>query len=73
MKTFMIARLALLTAAGFAISLSMGPASASSDWPQWRGPNRDGHSSDTGLLKRWPEGGPKLCGRPAGWEAVTRA
>lgn len=32
----------------------------SADWPQWRGPNRDDHSGDTGLLKQWPEGGPKL-------------
>lgn len=30
------------------------------DWPQWRGPNRDGISRETGLLKEWPEGGPKL-------------
>ncbi|MEW6358190.1 MAG: PQQ-binding-like beta-propeller repeat protein [Planctomycetota bacterium] len=30
------------------------------DWPQWRGPNRDGKSLDTGLLKKWPAGGPKL-------------
>ena len=30
------------------------------DWPQWRGPNRDGKSTETGLLKKWPEGGPKL-------------
>ncbi len=30
------------------------------DWPQWRGPNRDGTSKETGLLKEWPEGGPKL-------------
>jgi hypothetical protein len=35
------------------------PADAA-DWPQWRGPNRDAKSSETGLLKRWPEGGPKL-------------
>ena len=27
---------------------------------QWRGPNRDGKYSDTGLLKTWPENGPKL-------------
>jgi outer membrane protein assembly factor BamB len=31
------------------------------DWPQWRGPNRDGISSDTGLLKEWPEDGPQLA------------
>ena len=30
------------------------------DWPQWQGPNRDGKSADTGLLKQWPEGGPPL-------------
>lgn len=30
------------------------------DWPQWRGPNRDGHAADTGLLKEWPTEGPKL-------------
>lgn len=27
---------------------------------QWRGPNRDGHFSDTALLKSWPEEGPEL-------------
>ncbi len=30
------------------------------DWPQWRGPNRDGISKETGLLKQWPQEGPKL-------------
>jgi len=30
------------------------------DWPQFRGPNRDGKSAETGLLKKWPEGGPKM-------------
>lgn len=30
------------------------------DWPQFRGPDRDGKSKETGLLKTWPEGGPKL-------------
>ncbi len=29
------------------------------DWPQFRGPTRDGHSPETGLMKKWPEGGPK--------------
>lgn len=31
------------------------------DWPQWRGLNRDGISRETGFLKSWPEGGPKLA------------
>ena len=30
------------------------------DWPQWRGPTRNGHSPAKQLLKKWPEEGPKL-------------
>jgi outer membrane protein assembly factor BamB len=30
------------------------------DWPQWRGPQRDGISQETGLLQEWPKDGPKL-------------
>lgn len=30
-----------------------------SDWPQWRGPERNGLSKDTGLLKQWPSSGPR--------------
>jgi len=26
----------------------------------WRGPSRDGHYPEKGLLKQWPEGGPKI-------------
>jgi hypothetical protein len=29
------------------------------DWPQWLGPDRDGLTKETGLLKELPEGGPK--------------
>jgi outer membrane protein assembly factor BamB len=36
------------------------------DWYQWRGPNRDGHSAETGLLKEWPAAGPKLLWRATG-------
>jgi hypothetical protein len=35
-------------------------ASPEPDWPQWRGPRRDGISDEKGLLSSWPEGGPKL-------------
>jgi len=48
----------------FAFLLGLVVVSAIShaaDWPQWRGPNRDGISSETGLLKQWPEGGPMLA------------
>ncbi len=30
-------------------------SSLAADWPQWQGPNRDGKSADTGLLKQWPK------------------
>ena len=30
------------------------------DWGTFRGPDGSGKSPDTGLLKEWPEGGPKL-------------
>lgn len=36
------------------------------DWTQWRGPNRDGRSAETGLLKDWPQGGPPLLWRSTG-------
>jgi outer membrane protein assembly factor BamB len=41
-------------------------AAQSADWPQWRGPNRDGISKDTGLLKQWPENGPPLVWKTTG-------
>jgi outer membrane protein assembly factor BamB len=33
---------------------------SAADWPQWRGPDRTDVSKETGLLKTWPDGGPKL-------------
>ena len=51
----------------FLSSLILASASASfavaTDWPQWRGPNRDGISTEQGLLKEWPKGGPPLAWR----------
>lgn len=42
------------------VCLSIPSWTLASDWPQWRGPNRDNISPETGLLKQWPKGGPKL-------------
>ncbi len=36
-------------------------SSTAGNWPQWQGPNRDGVSTETGLLKKWPEKGPPLA------------
>jgi outer membrane protein assembly factor BamB len=41
-------------------------AQAGGDWPQWRGPNRDGISKETGLLKQWPSAGPQLVWKAQG-------
>lgn len=41
-------------------------AQSEANWPQWRGPNRDGVSKETGLLKQWPEQGPALVWKAAG-------
>ncbi|HJP93645.1 MAG TPA: PQQ-binding-like beta-propeller repeat protein [Pyrinomonadaceae bacterium] len=47
--------------AALCLSLSALPVTSSaSDWPQWRGPERNGTSPETGLLQQWPAGGPKL-------------
>jgi outer membrane protein assembly factor BamB len=35
-------------------------AAADRDWPQWQGSDRTGISTETGLLKQWPKGGPPM-------------
>jgi len=54
--------------AGFLVTACLGVASAGDGnaWPQFRGPNRDGKSPETGLLKKWPEAGPRLIGTISG-------
>jgi len=42
------------------LALPLSLPLVAADWPQWRGPDRNGVSKDTGLLQEWPEGGPKL-------------
>ncbi len=44
----------------FAGVLVLAAVALAADWPQWRGPDRDNVSKETGLLKAWPEGGPPL-------------
>jgi outer membrane protein assembly factor BamB len=47
-----------LAAAAATVAVLASPAPAA-DWPGFRGPNRDGLCTETGLLKEWPDGGPK--------------
>lgn len=42
------------------VVLCFALAATASDWPQWRGPERNGISKETGLLKEWPAAGPPL-------------
>jgi len=53
-----IAALCLCYSAVFVARSAM--AASTSDWPQWRGPERNGISQESGLLKQWPAEGPKL-------------
>jgi len=41
-------------------------AAAGGDWPGFRGPNRDNISTETGLYRTWPAGGPKVL-----WKATV--
>ncbi len=60
-----------LTAAG------AGAGVGADEWPQWRGANRDGISTERGLLKAWPAGGPPLTwqarGAGAGYSSFAAA
>jgi outer membrane protein assembly factor BamB len=82
-KTVNPRRTGTLTAAALAACLAAaGPVAAGEEsgvveWPEFHGPRRDNRSPDRGLLKRWPEGGPRLiwksgeCGR--GYAGVSIA
>jgi len=43
-----------------AAALALATPGGTADWPQFRGPDRDGISKETGLLRTWPAGGPKV-------------
>jgi outer membrane protein assembly factor BamB len=64
-------------AVSLAVSLvsAVSQTPATGDWPQWRGPNRDGISTETGLAQQWPASGPPVVwtapGLGAGYGAVA--
>jgi outer membrane protein assembly factor BamB len=56
-----------LLVGAFVLSLSTIVSNrALDDWPQWRGPRRDGVSTEKGLLKSWPQNGPPLAWQTRG-------
>ena len=59
-------RVLLLGTIAFASLAHQVMAQSAANWPQWRGPNRDGISKETGLLKQWPAEGPPLLWKATG-------
>ncbi|MFN2493912.1 MAG: PQQ-binding-like beta-propeller repeat protein [Pyrinomonadaceae bacterium] len=58
-------RTSIVIAAVILLLSTLASAQTAANWPQWRGPNRDGISKETGLLKQWPAAGPSLV-----WKAL---
>ena len=56
-RGYLLALLGGVTATGMVVA---------SDWPQFRGPNRDDVSPEHGLLQQWPAGGPRLVWKATG-------
>lgn len=57
-------RLLLIT--GLTLLSAFTDRACAIDWPQWQGPNRNGISKETGLLKEWPKEGPALAWKMTG-------
>ena len=62
----MIRRSALFAGLAALLAGASVTIQALDDWPQWRGPRRDGVSAERGLLKAWPESGPPLAWKTTG-------
>jgi outer membrane protein assembly factor BamB len=63
----------LLLGAGAALAAGADP-SAGTDWPRFRGPQQNGVSLEKGLLRSWPESGPKILWKKpigSGFSSVT--
>jgi outer membrane protein assembly factor BamB len=54
-RKIQLSALLLMLVAALSAQTPTGPVT---DWPQWRGPDRNGVSKETGLLKQWPAAGP---------------
>lgn len=65
-RSLMLGSLALLLTAACQAATPAPARNQGDDWPQWRGVKRDAHSSDTGLLQKWPANGPPLLWQTRG-------
>ncbi|MCP4256173.1 MAG: PQQ-binding-like beta-propeller repeat protein [Planctomycetes bacterium] len=76
-KRLTTAIVVLIVSVSFPVSLLLGSDFSSPSWPEHHGSGRTNISSDKGLLKEWPEGGPRLiwtysqCGK--GYSGVAIA
>jgi outer membrane protein assembly factor BamB len=62
----LVPRLSGAVAAALVVTGLAAPPLRAADWPQWRGPNRDALSAETGLLREWKPGGPPLAWKATG-------
>src|SRR3954464_14271095 len=53
----------MLRAAPIVICGWFASLSLAGDWPQWLGPGRDDVWHESGIVERFPEGGPKILWR----------
>ena len=55
----------------------LASSSSGKDWPQWRGPDRNGLSTEKGIIKSWDDAAPKLLwnvkGSGRGYSSVSIA
>jgi outer membrane protein assembly factor BamB len=45
------------------VAATMISVAVADDWPQWMGPNRDAVWAESGIIDKFPEGGPKVLWR----------
>ena len=48
------------------LAVAIASPTLAGDWPGWRGPNRDGVSTEKGLLQQWGPAGPPLAWKSSG-------
>ncbi len=63
-RPLIVVALAIFSLTGMVSTQS--PPATPAEWFQWRGPERDGISAETGLLQDWPKPGPAQVWRTAG-------